>query len=164
MKKIFLLLFVVSSLAPVWREPPEEQERGDKFCKECTVDCEYINETKENNRSANPTKCSDPHIEDIVTENIQKCGFVDSRCRATVRCYPKPAFFGAGGNFGVDFPAFEVSAECPLVDGKCPENPKDCMKNNDIRIAIGNYVDMQDREELFDEATRRIQNRGGGVR
>ena len=128
------------------------------------IDCEYVEGKKEVNESANVVaKCGFNGLSGGDVHR-NKCGLVDSRCRATVRCYPTRVGFGAGSNYGINLPAFELSAECPAVDGKCPENPNDCLKNNDIRIAIDNDVDVRDREELYNEVIPQSQNRGGGVR
>ena len=163
-KLCFLLLFVISLYPFVQAEAascPEGMKRGpggDCYKPKCDdpgqmvnskgscvdsplVDglhrCEYIIDMKGTNKSANiqATKCGGPTVDAIVNGNsLKSCGIVDDRCSARVRCYYRPIGSINDGGSGVNLPPLTTMVTCPSINEECPEDPMDCLRNNEISV------------------------------
>lgn len=64
---------------------------------------------------------------------------VDSRCQAKVVCYyhSRIGYGDDGRGYGVTLPgprSFEMDVTCSTVNGRCPEDPKDCMKDGAVIV------------------------------
>ena len=103
----------------------------DQFCVDC-VECVYTGRTIIITRSIQDDECG--------------CEVVDSRCQAKIRCTPKPigsglherrgiTLYGQDG-FGVNLPPFDTEVVCSLVNEKCPKDPEDCIKNDEVQISV----------------------------
>jgi len=102
----------------------------DNVCVDCFESCVYVGVGKITKSAMSRsvgvvTKCP-PTIED----NAKSCGMVDFRCDARVRCYPKRV----GGDYGVNLPPVEMGVTCSMVNGRCPEDPKDCMEDGTVTV------------------------------
>ena len=60
------------------------------------------------------------------------CGIVDTRCVADVRCTPKRI---GSDRMGVSLPSSEFNVTCSTVNGMCPPNAIDCVKNDDLTVS-----------------------------
>ena len=89
-----------------------------------------------------------------TTEGAGSCSTVDARCFAKVRCYPTVS--AITGNTAGTFPPLEMDVSCAVVDGKCPEDPQDCIKDTSVAITAESSISNIEVEESL---RRRIRGK-----
>ena len=150
----------------------EQAQLASAYCESCLL-CTYLEGAKTMNQSA--TKCPElsalSNSSTSTTKGAGSCSTVDARCLAKVRCYPRRTSFSLPtlpypGDQGVqvlNIPPFEMNVSCAVVDGKCPENPQDCIKDTSVAITTEG-PSVVDVEESLRRRTQEKRPSGTGVR